>query len=65
MTYNIIKIQLTNKIIIYNLLFNSNKLKHPFNIHNNILTINKIDLVHVLKLLNMSYYTRDTYKLIK
>ena len=64
MTYNIIKIQLTNKIIIYNLLFNSNKLKHPFNISNNILTINKIDLVNVLKLLNMSYYTQNTYKLI-
>ena len=59
-----IQIQSTNKHIIYNLLFNSNKLKHPFNIHNNILTINKIDLENVLKLLKLSYYTQNTYKLI-
>ena len=59
-----IQIQSTNKYIIYNLLFNSNKLKHPFNIHNNILTINKIDLENVLKLLKLSYYTQNTYKLI-
>ena len=64
MTYNTIKIQSTNKTIIYNLLFNSNKLKHSFNITNNILTINKIDLVNVLKILNMSYYTKNTSKLI-
>mgnify|MGYP003653839757 FL=1 len=60
-----IQIQSTNKIIIYNLLFNSNKLKHSFNITNNILTINKSDLKNVLKLLKMSYYTKDTFKLIK
>ena len=60
-----IQIQSTNKIIIYNLLFNSNKLKHSFNITNNILTINKSDLENVLKLLKMSYYTKDTFKLIK
>ena len=59
-----IQIQSTNKIIIYNLLFNSNKLKHSFNIINNILTINKSDLKNVLKLLKMSYYTKDTFKLI-
>jgi len=59
-----IQIQSTNKIIIYNLLFNSNKLKHSFNIINNILTINKSDLQNVLKLLKMSYYTKDTFKLI-
>ena len=59
-----IQIQSTNKIIIYNLLFNSNKLKHSFNIINNILTINKTDLKNVLKLLKMSYYTKDTFKLI-
>ena len=59
-----IQIQSTNKHIIYNLLFNSNKLKHPFNIHNTILTINKIDLENVLKLLKLSYYTQNTYKLI-
>ena len=64
MTYNTIKIQSTNKTIIYSLLFNSKKLKHPFNINNNILTINKIDLVNVLKILNMSYYTKNTSKLI-
>jgi hypothetical protein len=62
---NKIQIQSTNKIIIYNLLFNSNKLKHSFNITNNILTINKTDLKNVLKLLKMSYYTKDTFKLIK
>ena len=60
-----IQIKSTNKIIIYNLLFNSNKLKHSFNIINNILTINKTDLKNVLKLLKMSYYTKDTFKLIK
>ena len=59
-----IQIQSTNKIIIYNLLFNSNKLKHSFNIINNILTINKTDLKNVLKLLKMSYYTKNTFKLI-
>ena len=59
-----IQIQSTNKIIIYNLLFNSNKLKHSFNITNNILTINKSDLENVLKLLKLSYYTQNTYKLI-
>jgi len=61
-----IQIQSTNKVIIYNLLFNSNKLKHSFNINysNNILTINKSDLQNVLKLLKMSYYTKDTFKLI-
>lgn len=62
-----IQIQSTNKVIIYNLLFNSNKLKHSFNINysNNILTINKTDLKNVLKLLKMSYYTQNTFKLIK
>jgi hypothetical protein len=61
-----IQIQSTNKVIIYNLLFNSNKLKHSFNINysNNILTINKTDLKNVLKLLKMSYYTQNTFKLI-
>ena len=61
-----IQIQSTNKVIIYNLLFNSNKLKHSFNINysNNILTINKSDLQNVLKLLKMSYYTQNTFKLI-
>ena len=60
-----IQIQSTNKVIIYNLLFNSNKLKHSFNINysNNILTINKTDLKNVLKLLKMSYYTQNTFKL--
>lgn len=61
---NKIQIQSTNKTIIYSLLFNSNKLKHPFNINNNILTINKIDLVNVLKILKMSYYTQSSSKLI-
>lgn len=60
-----IQIQSTNKVIIYNLLFNSNRLKHSFNITNNILTINKSDLDNVLKLLKMSYYTQNTFKLIK
>jgi len=65
MKYNKIKIIKSNKIIIYNLLFNSNKLKHSFNIINNILTINKIDYDIVEKILNKSYYTQNTFKLIK
>ena len=65
MKYNKIKIIKSNKIIIYNLLFNSNKLKHTFNITNNILTINKIDYDIVEKILNKSYYTQNTFKLIK
>ena len=65
MKYNQIKIQSTNKIIIYNLLFNSNKLKYSFNIINNILIINNKDLDNVIKILDKSYYTQTTYKLIK
>jgi len=65
MKYNKIKIIKSNTIIIYNLLFNSNKLKHTFNITNNILTINKIDYDIVEKILNKSYYTQNTFKLIK
>ena len=65
MKYNYIKIQKTNKIIIYNLLFNSNKLNYSFNIINNILIINNKDLDNVIKILDKSYYTQTTYKLIK
>ena len=65
MTYNKIKILKTNKIIIYNLLFNSNKLNYSFNIINNILIINNNDLENVIKILDKSYYTQSTYKLIK
>ena len=65
MKYNKIKIIKSNKIIIYNLLFNSNKLKYSFNIINNILIINNKDLDNVIKILNQSYYTQSTYKLIK
>ena len=65
MKYNKIKIIKSNKIIIYNLLFNSNKLKHTFNITNNILTINKIDYDIVEKLLHNNYYTKNTCKLIQ
>lgn len=65
MKYNYIKIIKSNKIIIYNLLFNSNKLKYSFNIINNILIINNNDLDNVIKILNKSYYTQTTYKLIK
>ena len=65
MKYNKIKIIKSNKIIIYNLLFNSNKLKYSFNIINNILIINNKDLDNVIKILNKSYYTQTTYKLIK
>ncbi len=65
MKYNYIKIIKSNKIIIYNLLFNSNKLKYSFNIINNILIINNNDLENVLKILDKSYYTQSTYKLIK
>jgi hypothetical protein len=64
MNYKQIKIIKSNKIIIYNLLFNSNKLKYSFNIINNILTINSKDLQNVIKILNKSYYTKTTYKLI-
>jgi len=63
--YNKIKIIKSNKIIIYNLLFNSNKLKYSFNIINNILIINNNDLSNVIKILDKSYYTQSTYKLIK
>ena len=65
MKYNYIKIIKSNKKIIYNLLFNSNKLKYSFNIINNILIINNKDLDNVIKILNKSYYTQTTYKLIK
>ena len=65
MKYNYIKIIKSNKIIIYNLLFNSNKLKYSFNIINNILIINNKDLDNVIRILNKSYYTQTTYKLIK
>jgi len=71
MTYNKFKIQSTNKIIIYNLLFksqqstNKSSIKHTFNISNNILTINKSDFDMTTKLLDKSYYTQNTYKLIK
>jgi len=65
MKYNYIKIIKSNKIIIYNLLFNSNKLKYSFNIINNILIINNKDLDNVIKILDKSYYTQTTYKLIK
>jgi len=65
MKYNYIKIIKSNKKIIYNLLFNSNKLKYSFQIINNILIINNNDLDNVIKILNKSYYTQTTYKLIK
>ena len=65
MKYNKIKIIKSNTKIIYNLLFNSNKLKYSFNIINNILTIKKIDYDIVEKILNKSYYTQNTFKLIK
>ena len=65
MKYNYIKIIKSNKIIIYNLLFNSNKLKYSFNIINNILIINNKDLDNVIKILSKSYYTQNTFKLIK
>ena len=65
MKYNYIKIIKSNKIIIYNLLFNSNKLKYSFNIINNILIINNKDLHNVIKILSKSYYTQNTFKLIK
>ena len=65
MKYNQIKIIKSNKIIIYNLLFNSNKLKYSFNIINNILIINSKDLDTVIKILSKSYYTQNTFKLIK
>ena len=65
MKYNQIKIQSTNKIIIYNLLFIFNKLKYYFTIYNNILTINNKDLDNVIKILSNSYYTQNTFKLIK
>jgi len=65
MKYNKIKIIKSNKIIIYNLLFNSNKLNYSFNIINNILIINNKDLDNVIKILDKSYYTQTTYKLIK
>jgi hypothetical protein len=65
------KIQSTNKIIIYNLLYkslnslNKNRIKHTFNIINNTLIINKNDYDTTQKLLSKSYYTQNTYKLIK
>ncbi len=65
MKYNYIKIIKSNKKIIYNLLFNSNKLNYSFNIINNILIINNKDLDSVLKILTKSYYTQSTFKLIK
>ena len=65
MKYNYIKIIKSNKKIIYNLLFNSNKLKYSFQIINNILIINNNDFDNVIKILNKSYYTQSTYKLIK
>jgi hypothetical protein len=65
MKSNQIKIIKSNKIIIYNLLFNSNKLKHSFNIINNILIINSFDYDIVEKLLHNNYYTKNTYKLIQ
>ena len=67
----LIQIQSTNKYIIYNLLFksqqstNKNSIKHTFNIINNILIINNNDLDTTIKLLSKSYYTQNTYKLIK
>ncbi len=51
-----IKIQLKNKKLIYNLLFNSNKLTKIFYINNNILNINKSDKSNVIKLLNKNIY---------
>jgi len=51
-----IKIQLTNKKLIYNLLFNSNKLTNIFYINNNILNVNKQDFINVIKLLNKNIY---------
>ena len=65
MKYNKIKIIKSNKIIIYNLIFNSNKLNYSFNIINNILIINNKDLDNVIKILSKSYYTQNTFKLIK
>jgi hypothetical protein len=65
MKSNQIKIIKSNKIIIYNLLFNSNKLKHSFNIINNILIINSFDYDVVEKLLHNNYYTKNTCKLIQ
>ncbi len=51
-----IKIQLTNKKLIYNLLFNSNKLTNIFYINNNILSINYNDINNVIKLLDSNIY---------
>ncbi len=51
-----IKIQITNKKLIYNLLFNSNKLTNIFYINNNILNVNKNDINNVIKLLNKNIY---------
>ena len=65
MKYNKIKIIKSNKKIIYNLLFNSNKLKYSFQIINNILIINNNDFDNVIKILSKSYYTQNTFKLIK
>lgn len=51
-----IKIQLTNKKLIYNLLFNSNKLTNIFYINNNILNVNNNDINNVIKLLDSNIY---------
>ena len=51
-----IKIQLTNKKLIYKLLFNSNKVTNIFYINNNILNINYNDIDNVIKLLNSNIY---------
>ena len=71
MKYNQFKIQSTNKIIIYNLLYkslnslNKNRIKHTFNIINNTLIINNNDLDKTIKLLSKCYYTQNTFKRIK
>ena len=44
---------------------NKNRIKHTFNIINNTLIINKNDYDTTQKLLSKSYYTQNTYKLIK
>ena len=53
---NQIKFLITNKKLIYNLLFNSNKLKNIFYINNNILNVNQKDIKTVIKLLDSNIY---------
>ena len=53
---NQIKFLITNKKLIYNLLFNSNKLTNIFYINNNILNVNQKDIKTVIKLLDSNIY---------